>query len=63
VEEEARRSGVARQLIETAIDWLRQRGAPRVVIWTAAPNEAARALFREFGFRETMIEMTRELDS
>jgi GNAT superfamily N-acetyltransferase len=61
VAEEARRSGVARQLIDVAIDWLRERGAPRVVIWTAAPNEAARALFRQIGFRETMVEMTREL--
>ena len=47
--------------MQTAMDWLRQRGAPRVILWTAAPNDAARALFRRLGFRDTMIEMAKEL--
>jgi ribosomal protein S18 acetylase RimI-like enzyme len=62
VREEARRSGVAAQLLERAIDWLREQGAPRVVLWSAAPNEAAQSLFRRFGFRDTMVEMTLELE-
>ena len=62
VREEIRRSGVAAQLLQTAIEWLRERGAPRVVLWSAAPNEAAQSLFRRFGFRRTMVEMTLELD-
>jgi GNAT superfamily N-acetyltransferase len=62
VAEEERRQGVATMLIEAAAGWLRERGAPRVILWTAAPNEAARALFRRVGFRETMIEMTKELN-
>jgi GNAT superfamily N-acetyltransferase len=61
VVDEARRTGAAQQLMRAAIDWLRERGAPRVILWTAAPNEPARALFRRLGFRETMIEMTMEL--
>ena len=61
VREDARRSGIAAQLMQTAIEWLRERGAPRVILWTAAPNEAAQSLFRRFGFRETMLEMTMEL--
>jgi ribosomal protein S18 acetylase RimI-like enzyme len=61
VVEEARRSGVATKLIEAAVEWLRGRGAPRVILWTAAPNLAAQTLFRRLGFRETMIEMTMEL--
>lgn len=61
VREDARRSGVARQLLQAAIDWLRERGAPRVVLWSATPNEAAQHLFRRFGFRDTMVEMTMEL--
>ncbi len=61
VAEEARRSGIGTKLMETAITWLREHGAPRVILWTAAPNEAARALFHRFGFRDTMIEMTMEL--
>ena len=28
---------------------------------TAAPNDGARRLFERLGFRQTMIEMTREL--
>lgn len=61
VAEEARRAGIAKTLMEAAIAWLRERRAPRVILWTAAPNESARALFRRFGFRDTMTEMTMEL--
>ena len=56
--EGARRRGVATQLIRAAIDWLREHGAPRIMLWTAAPNDAARKLFRRLGFRDTMVEMT-----
>lgn len=61
VDDHARRSGLGLHLMQTAIDWLRDRGAPRVILWTAAPNETAQALFRKLGFRETMREMTLEL--
>jgi ribosomal protein S18 acetylase RimI-like enzyme len=61
VEEQARGGGIARELIATAIEWLRQRGAPRVMLWTAAQNERAQHLFDAAGFRKTMIEMTLEL--
>jgi len=62
VTEEARCRGIGTQLMRTAIEWLQERGAPRVILWTAAPNDAARALFRRLGFRDTAIEMTMELD-
>ena len=62
VSEGARRAGIASQLLAAAIDWLREHGAPRVILWTAAPNEAAQRLFRDLGFRDTMLEMTLELD-
>lgn len=61
VHEDARRGGVAKQLLAAGIDWLREHGAPRVILWTAAPNEAARRLFRDLGFRDTMLEMTLDL--
>jgi len=61
VEERGRRSGVATSLIEAATTWLRERGAPRVVLWTAEKNEGAQRLFARLGFRRTMVEMTREL--
>ena len=57
----ARRSGVATALLEAAIDWLRSKGAPRVVLWTAERNEEAQRLFARIGFRRTMVEMTLEL--
>lgn len=61
VTDDARGSGVGARLIDTAVDWLRERGMPRVLLWTAAPNERARRLFEAHGFSATMIEMTREL--
>jgi GNAT superfamily N-acetyltransferase len=61
VEEPERRTGIATLLMNAAIDWLREHGAPRVLLGTAAPNKSAQALFHRLGFRDTMIEMTREL--
>jgi ribosomal protein S18 acetylase RimI-like enzyme len=58
---EFRRSGMGTKLMEAAINWLRERGAPRVLLGTAAANRGAQALFHRLGFRDTMIEMTREL--
>jgi len=62
VREESRGAGIAKQLLSAGIDWLREQGAPRVLLWTAAPNEIAQRLFRGLGFRDTMLEMTMELD-
>ena len=61
VDEHGRRAGVATALMDAAVDWLRQHGAPRVVLWTAEYNEGAHRLFERLGFRRTMVEMTREL--
>ncbi|MDQ3264050.1 MAG: GNAT family N-acetyltransferase [Myxococcota bacterium] len=40
---------------------LRDLGAPRVVLMSAAKNERAQRLFARLGWRPTMVEMTREL--
>jgi ribosomal protein S18 acetylase RimI-like enzyme len=61
VAEEARRSGVASALMQAAIGWLKEQGAPRVVLWSAAKNDGAQRLFEQLGFRRTMVEMTKEL--
>jgi len=58
---EAQRTGIASALVESACEWLRSIGAPRVVLWTAEKNESAQRLVTRLGFRRTMIEMTREL--
>jgi ribosomal protein S18 acetylase RimI-like enzyme len=61
VDAAARRGGVATMLLEAAIAWLRERGAPRVMLGTAEQNAGAQRLFAKLGFRRTMIEMTKEL--
>ena len=62
VDPEHRGRGVGRQLLEATLTYLKARGAPRVLLWTAEPNEPAQRLFAGVGLRRTMIEMTRELD-
>jgi ribosomal protein S18 acetylase RimI-like enzyme len=62
VEESSRRQGVATQLMMRAMEWLREKKAPRVLLGTAAKNLRAQSLFHKLGFRDTMIEMTKELD-
>lgn len=55
--------GVGRLLLNATIDQLVSRGAPRIVLFTAQKNYAAQQLFSQFGFRPTMIEMTRDATS
>lgn len=62
VEPAYRGRGVGRLLLEASLEFLKSRGAPRVVLTTAEQNEPAKRLFASAGFRRTMIEMTRELD-
>jgi ribosomal protein S18 acetylase RimI-like enzyme len=56
-----RRRGIGRLLIDAALAFLKDLGAPRVVLSTATRNDAAQHLFESVGFRRTMIEMTAEL--
>ncbi len=60
VDAAARGRGIGRMLLEASLVELKARGAPRVVLSTAARNEAAQRLFAAAGFRATMLEMTRE---
>lgn len=60
VAEAARRRGVGRRLLESMIEALQALGAPRIVLSTLVSNEAAQRLFRSFGFRPTLLEMTRD---
>lgn len=61
VDPERRRGGVGRALLDAAITWLTEKGAPRIVLDTAWQNEPAQALFAKAGFRRTMVEMTKEV--
>ncbi len=53
VQPEARRRGLARQLIETAMTAAASRGARRLWLEVAEDNLPALALYRRAGFRET----------
>ena len=61
VDDAARGQGAGAALMAAALEWMRERGVPRVVLWTAANNTRARQLFERLGFRPTMTEMTKEL--
>jgi len=61
VDERFRGRGIASALMERAASWFRDRGMPRMLLWTAEHNPAAQRLFARLGFRRTMVEMTREL--
>jgi ribosomal protein S18 acetylase RimI-like enzyme len=61
VDPAARGQGVGRTLLDATLTALASRGAPRAVLMTAAPNAPAQRLFERAGFRQTMVEMTREL--
>lgn len=61
VEEHVRHSGAGRKLVEATLAKFKSMGAPQVVLMTAVQNEPAQKLAEAFGFRSTMIEMTKEL--
>jgi ribosomal protein S18 acetylase RimI-like enzyme len=62
VDEAFRGRGIATALVEAAASWFTSRKLPRLVLWTATHNPAAQRLFARLGFRQTMVEMTRDLD-
>jgi ribosomal protein S18 acetylase RimI-like enzyme len=62
VDPDYRGSGVGRALLANAIDWCTARGLRRVMLGSASSNVAAQRLFRDVGFRPTMIEMTLDRD-
>lgn len=53
-----RRRGLARRLLDDAIDWMRRRDIERVLVNTATDNVAALALYRSFGFEERPEHLT-----
>jgi ribosomal protein S18 acetylase RimI-like enzyme len=61
VEESARGTGAGTLLAEELLRRFTELGVPRVILMTAAKNEAAQRFFARLGWRPTMIEMTREL--
>jgi ribosomal protein S18 acetylase RimI-like enzyme len=60
VDERARGEGVGRELLRAALAWIRSRGMSQTVLFSKSGNESAQRLFAKMGFRETMVEMTRD---
>jgi ribosomal protein S18 acetylase RimI-like enzyme len=58
---EHRRHGVGSVLLDATLRALESRGVPQIVLSTAALNAGAKRLFTRAGFRETMVEMTRDV--
>ena len=50
---EARRHGVARGLVDHAVEWARAAGAERVELWVTRGNDPALWLYEAAGFRPT----------
>lgn len=59
---EARRRGVAAALMVEAVSVLSQRGAEVVQLEVQSGNEAARAVYERWGFRETHLELAVEVE-
>lgn len=53
---EARGLGLGKRLLADCMNWARERGYRRMVLWTHASHEAACALYRKAGWRITRSE-------
>jgi GNAT superfamily N-acetyltransferase len=62
VEPRARRGGMGVRLVEALAGRFAERGEPRLVIQVGARNALARRIFAGMGFRETVVELARELE-
>lgn len=57
VHPDARRHGVARALVDDAVDWLMRRGAARALVNTGVDNDAALGLYEGAGFERRSDEL------
>ena len=62
VDASERRHGAGRALMRAAIDWIRSRGMRQIVLFSKTKNASAQRLFESIGFRDTMVEMTMDLE-
>lgn len=61
VREDARRQGIARALVDSALAWLRERGVERVEIQVAVGNREGQAFWRAMGFTDLMNVLHRRM--
>src|SRR5688572_14849838 len=57
----ARHSGAGQALMDAAVGFAKERGATKLLLWTAESNVEARRFFEQSGFAATMREMMLEL--
>jgi ribosomal protein S18 acetylase RimI-like enzyme len=53
VDPSARGQGVGDRLVETVVDWSKNHGYRRLVLWVAERNSHAETLYERHGFRKT----------
>ena len=63
VRPECRRQGIARQLVEEAMSWVRDAGVERVEIQVASGNIEGQAFWRAMGYTELMNVLHKRLGS
>lgn len=62
VDEAARGHSIGQSLIEASVNVAKELGADKLMLLAATDNRFAQDLFRQSGFRETMVEMMLSLD-
>ena len=60
VDETARGQGAGMALLRAALEWIVSKGMSQTVLFSKSGNASAQRLFAKMGFRQTMIEMTRD---
>jgi ribosomal protein S18 acetylase RimI-like enzyme len=63
VEPDYRNEGAARQMVMLAVERFGAMGVRQIRLDTAARNEPARKLFESCGFRPSVVEMLREMET
>jgi ribosomal protein S18 acetylase RimI-like enzyme len=58
-----RGQGLGRRLVETAEEWARQQGLPRISLSVGAHNKLAQKLYETLGYHVEMLRMTKKLDT
>ena len=53
--------GLGQRLMETAQEWARQQGLPRIALSVGERNKVAQSVYKSLGFRVETLRMTKEL--
>jgi len=62
IDEENRKSGIAKRLIEELIKWFKEKKVDVMTLHVYPSNSKAISLYKKFGFKEYTINLNRKLD-